>query len=275
MQTIKRAAVIFLVLTLVLSCFSPVIAVSAETGPASTSPAATPNASGGETSETTAAGTTPTTAVTEETESPQAPQETTPVIEATAPVVTTVPTETTAPEENTEVTNVTEVTEATQSETNTLTGHLDSKDADISVLLLDQMVAEGIVLNVQEATLDNETMKTVMSKLNLLVLLGVLQNDPYYIYNNGGEDLTLANIPQKQLSHNYMTANAKVDGNAITMTADNGSNNAKAPLTIVNARGFDLPQTGDTGTWLYSVIGIVLMAGAAAAIVIVSKKKSA
>ena len=106
-------------------------------------------------------------------------------------------------------------------------------------------------------------------------VLGVLQNDPYYSYNNGGEDLTLANIPQKQLSHNYMTANAKVDGNAITMTADNGSNNAKAPLTIVNARGFDLPQTGDTGTWLYSVIGIVLMAGAAAAIVIVSKKKSA
>ena len=106
-------------------------------------------------------------------------------------------------------------------------------------------------------------------------VLGVLQNDPYYSYNNGGEDLTLANIPQKQLSHNYMTANAKVDGNAISMTADNGSNNAKAPLTIVNARGFDLPQTGDTGTWLYSVIGIVLMAGAAAAIVIVSKKKSA
>ena len=106
-------------------------------------------------------------------------------------------------------------------------------------------------------------------------VLGVLQNDPYYSYNNGGEDLTLANIPQKQLSHNYMTANAKVDGNAISMTADNGSDNAKAPLTIVNARGFDLPQTGDTGTWLYSVIGIVLMAGAAAAIVIVSKKKSA
>ena len=106
-------------------------------------------------------------------------------------------------------------------------------------------------------------------------VLGVLQNDPYYSYNNGDEDLTLANIPQKQLSHNYTTANAKVDGNAITMTADNGSNNAKAPLTIVNARGFDLPQTGDTGTWLYSVIGIVLMAGAAAAIVIVSKKKSA
>lgn len=177
MQTIKRAAVILLVLTLVLSCFSPVIAVSAETGPASTSTVANLNVSGDATSETTAAGTTPSTAVTEETEPPQAPTETIPVIETTAPVVTTVPTETTAPEENTEVTNVTEVTEATQSETNTLSGHLDSKDADISVLLLDQMVSEGTVLNVQEATLDNETMKTVMSKLNLLVLLDYLAFD--------------------------------------------------------------------------------------------------
>lgn len=171
MQTIKRAAVILLVLTLVLSCFSPVIAVSAETGPASTSTVANLNASGGETSETTADGTTPTTAVTEETKPTQAPTETTPVTE------TTVPTETTAPQESTEVTDVTEVTEATQSETNTLSGHLDSKDADISVLLLDQMVAEGTVLNVQEATLDNETMKTVMSKLNLLVLLDYLAFD--------------------------------------------------------------------------------------------------
>ena len=104
-------------------------------------------------------------------------------------------------------------------------------------------------------------------------VLGVLQNDPYYSYNNGDEDLTLANIPQKQLSHNYMTANAKVDGNAITMTADNGSNNAKAPLTIVNARGFDLPQTGDTGTWLYSVIGIVLMAASGAAAYFIIRKR--
>lgn len=104
-------------------------------------------------------------------------------------------------------------------------------------------------------------------------VLGVLQNDPYYSYNNGGEDLTLANIPQKQLSHTYMTANAKVDGNAISMTADNGSNNAKAPLTIVNARGFDLPQTGDTGTWLYSVIGIVLMAASGAAAYFIIRKR--
>lgn len=80
-----------------------------------------------------------------------------------------------------------------------------------------------------------------------------------------------------------ITYTAEVNSDDSFVYGDNGNenevvltwNNAKAPLTIVNARGFDLPQTGDTGTWLYSVIGIVLMAGAAAAIVIVSKKKSA
>ena len=47
-------------------------------------------------------------------------------------------------------------------------------------------------------------------------VLGVLQNDPRYAYN-GGLDLTLANIPQTQLAHNYMTATAVVDTNAVVL----------------------------------------------------------
>lgn len=105
-------------------------------------------------------------------------------------------------------------------------------------------------------------------------VLGVLQNDPYYAYD-GGLDLTLANIPQVQLAHNYMTAKATVDKNAVTMLADDGSANAEAPLKVVNTSGFDLPQTGDNGTWLFTVGGIVLMASALVIILIVcSKKKS-
>lgn len=104
-------------------------------------------------------------------------------------------------------------------------------------------------------------------------VLGVLQNDPNYSYNKGSEDLTLANIPQKQLAHRHLTASAKVDGNAISMTADRGSNHAKTPLTIINSRGFDLPQTGDTGTWLYSVLGVLLMAGSAVAMYVLIRKK--
>lgn len=103
-------------------------------------------------------------------------------------------------------------------------------------------------------------------------VLGVLQNDPHYAFD-GGFDLALANIPQKQLAHNYLTASAVVDTNDVTMLEDNGSANAEAPLTIVNTRGFDLPQTGDTGTWMYGVAGITMMAGALFLLFILFKKK--
>lgn len=103
-------------------------------------------------------------------------------------------------------------------------------------------------------------------------VLGVLQNDPHYSFD-GGFDLSLANIPQVQLAHNFLTASATVDGNEVTMLEDNGSANAEAPLTIVNTQGFDLPQTGDHGTWMYGAIGITLMAGALVVIFFAFKKK--
>ena len=111
-------------------------------------------------------------------------------------------------------------------------------------------------------------------------VLGLLQNDPHYCYGKEvAVDLTdedvlhLTNIPQKYMEHTMLTAYATVDGNDVTMLADNGSENAEAPLTIVNTRGFDLPQTGDTGTMWYSVIGILAMASALGVIILVSKKK--
>lgn len=100
-------------------------------------------------------------------------------------------------------------------------------------------------------------------------VLGVLQNDPRYDFG----DVPLANIPQEPLAHNLLTASATVDGNDVTMNADDGSENAIVPLTVVNTRGFDLPQTGERGMWLYPVIGVVGMACAGLVIVIFGKKK--
>ena len=111
-------------------------------------------------------------------------------------------------------------------------------------------------------------------------ILGLLQNDPHYC--NGKEMtldlndetvLLLTNIPQKYMEHTLVTAYASVDGNSVTMLEDNGSANAEAPLTVVNTRGFDLPQTGDHGTWMYGVIGITMMAGALVVMMIAFKKK--
>ena len=137
------------------------------------------------------------------------------------------------------------------------------------------LLKDSIYLDIY-AQYDSERICDIYSK----DVLGLLQNDPHYCYGKEvAVDLTdedvlhLTNIPQKYMEHTMLTAYATVDGNDVTMLADNGSENAEAPLTIVNTRGFDLPQTGDTGTMWYSVIGILAMASALGVIILVSKKK--
>ena len=105
-------------------------------------------------------------------------------------------------------------------------------------------------------------------------VLGLIQNDPRYaeIINDTGD---LKNMPQKHLEHHLLTASATVDGNKVTMLVDNGSENAEAPLTVVNTRGFDLPETGDSGTLMFTVFGILIMAGAAGVLYIATRKKKA
>ena len=117
----------------------------------------------------------------------------------------------------------------------------------------------------------SRTESTVLCDIYASDVLGLIQNDPRYatIIHDTGD---LHNMPQKHLEHRLLTASATVDGNAVTMLADNGSSNAEAPLTVVNTRGFDLPQTGDTGTWMFSVSGVLLMAGSLCAMVLLNKK---
>lgn len=102
-------------------------------------------------------------------------------------------------------------------------------------------------------------------------VVGVLQNDPHYSFD-GGQDLHLANIPQKALAHNFVSVSASVDKNAVNMVEDNGSKNAEATLKVVNSKGFDLPETGDSGTMLFGMIGVLLMAASGLVILFVTKK---
>ena len=64
-----------------------------------------------------------------------------------------------------------------------------------------------------------------------------------------------------------------MDGNAVQMEENDSSVSAIVPLTVVNAKGFDLPQTGDNGVCMYGVIGILAMAASVGTIVIVCRKK--
>ncbi len=103
-------------------------------------------------------------------------------------------------------------------------------------------------------------------------LLGLVQNDPRYaaIIKDTGN---LKNMPQPHLEHHLLTASATVDSKDVNMLDDDGSANAIVPLKVINTRGFDLPQTGDSGTMAFSIIGILLMACAAVVIVMVFRKK--
>ena len=105
-------------------------------------------------------------------------------------------------------------------------------------------------------------------------VLGLIQNDPRYatIIHDAGN---LKNMPQKHLEHHLLTASATVDGNAVTMLTDNGSANAEAPLRVVNTPGFDLPKTGDNGTWWLTICGtlLILCAGGFAILLVMSKRK--
>ena len=143
-------------------------------------------------------------------------------------------------------------------------------------------------------TLLKEDIEVVISQVESSVLCdiygsdvaGLIQNDPRfaeaiiaeakakgYIKTDGGLADVLNNMPQKQLAHYLLTASATVDGNAVNMLEDNGSVNAEAPLTVVNTRGFDLPATGDNGTMIFTVLGIIAMAGAMFVLYMVTGKK--
>lgn len=113
--------------------------------------------------------------------------------------------------------------------------------------------------------------------------LGLLQNDPHYTFNNGTEDLTLALIPQKQLAHNYLTASATVDGNDIIMNPDNYideggdaavSDNAFAPLTVRNTKGFNPPKTGDDSAQMLAMAGTVMLVATGSFLVLFMFKKN-
>ena len=142
-------------------------------------------------------------------------------------------------------------------------------------------------------TLLKEDIEVVISQVESSTLcdiytsdvVGLIQNDPRYaeaiiaeakangyIKTDGKLADILNNMPQKQLAHYLLTASATVDGNEVNMLEYSGSVNAHAPLTVVNTRGFDLPETGDNGTMMFTIVGILAMAGAVAAIILVFKK---
>ena len=101
-------------------------------------------------------------------------------------------------------------------------------------------------------------------------VLGLVQNDPRYADVDPG---LFHNMPQKHLEHKLLTASATVDKNKVNMTKDGNSENAYVPFTVINTRGFDLPQTGGEGNWLFPVIGLCGLALCVGGMLLVMRKK--
>lgn len=101
-------------------------------------------------------------------------------------------------------------------------------------------------------------------------VLGLVQNDPRYADVDPG---LFHNMPQKHLEHKLLTTAATVNKNKVNMTKDGSSENAYVPFTVINTRGFDLPQTGGEGNWLFPVIGLCGLAVCIGGMLLVMRKK--
>lgn len=124
--------------------------------------------------------------------------------------------------------------------------------------------ATGTTTNVDEAT------RMTPDETGHLYLYGLeedtyqlteTQTDPNY---NLLEDVITVDIDTKYthgVQVGSLTATAKVDGYAANMEAMGDGGNALVPLTVLNTRGFDMPETGGTGTMVTTVLGIVLAGG--------------
>ena len=100
--------------------------------------------------------------------------------------------------------------------------------------------------------------------------LGLMQNDPRYANVAPGQ---YHNMPQKQFAHKLLTASSTIDGKKVNMKNDENSPNAFSGLTVINTRGFDLPQTGGTGNLIFPLVGISGFMLAVLGIFLVCRKK--
>ena len=71
----------------------------------------------------------------------------------------------------------------------------------------------------------------------------------------------------------YELVSATVNGKPVTMNSDGESVHAVVPLSVTNMKGFDLPKTGDRGTWMYGVLGAALVAASGLALFFALRKR--
>ena len=103
------------------------------------------------------------------------------------------------------------------------------------------------------------------------IIVKGLEDDNYILIETAtaeGYTALKAGIPVSIVATDGV-ASAKVNGKDVNMT----DNNSLVPLGVVNTKGFNLPQTGSYGTWMFTVGGILAMGVAVIIILRVSRKQ--
>lgn len=91
----------------------------------------------------------------------------------------------------------------------------------------------------------------------------ILNSTPITFTITPGAKLTTANAEGQYYVPTY----------SLTATGNNATN-ANSVITVTNIPGVDLPQTGGAGTWMFTIGGLVLMAGAVVVFMATRKKKA-
>ena len=75
------------------------------------------------------------------------------------------------------------------------------------------------------------------------------------------------------MNHEFLTAHATVNDGSVTMKSHGESHNAIVPLTVINERGYEVPATGDRGTFFMPLAGVVGACGLIGTSVILKKQR--
>lgn len=130
---------------------------------------------------------------------------------------------------------------------------------------------------------DNAGTAKLTTDENGNITVNGLENGVYYLVETKTvDDYNLLKEPVRvEIEVSYSVTETKTtvtnaDGTTTTTSSIGGTNNnGIVTTTIKNNKGFELPTTGGFGTILFSVIGILLMAGGAVVLFRANKKKTA
>ena len=93
-----------------------------------------------------------------------------------------------------------------------------------------------------------------------------------YIGNDRTEEICAVQ-ECNHMKHEFLTAHATVNDGSVTMKSHGESHNAIVPLTVINERGYEVPATGDRGTFFMPLVGMVGACGLIGMSVILKKQR--